>query len=131
MRQKNSSNSKILNSKLFFIVSLVVLVSINFGLFKIIYKRIQIKKEVSSLDEKIQTLEKSNTKLTHLIDYLNTDAFKEKTARSELGLKKPDEKVVVIVKQDSILQNPISNETSTSLSKIHTNPQKWWQYFFE
>jgi len=105
------------------------LVLVGFALTKIIYRRLQIKKETTKLEQKIKDLEKNNFELTQLTDYLNTNAYKEKAARGELGLKKPDENVVVIIKEEStktaiILDNNIIGEDTVP------NHQKWWQYFF-
>jgi len=129
-RPRQSFLTKLLDSKFFLVASLAILILVSFALFKIVYQRIQIKKEVNSLEEKIQTLEKNNLDLAHLIDYLNTDSFKEESARKELDLKKPEEKVVVITKKDKPpkeenIENPENNKSLIS------NPQKWWQYFFE
>jgi len=125
IQNRKKSASKFLNSKLIFVVSIVVLIAITFGLSKIIYKRIQVNKEISTLDQKITELEESNSELTNLIDYLNTDAFQEKTARTELGLRKPDENVAVIVK-GAELNSAEEEDPQENLS----NPQKWLQYFF-
>lgn len=130
MHRRDSQTSKILNSKLIFIIALIILLAICFGLSKIIYRRLQIKKEVNSLDKKIETLKQSHTELTHLQDYLNTDSFREKSARKELGLKKPDENVIVITKGLSSLNSTSSNNSTTTNTKL-SNPHKWWLYFFK
>ncbi|NQU77207.1 septum formation initiator family protein [Candidatus Falkowbacteria bacterium] len=129
MYNQDSRLKNFLSSKFFFIISLVVLVLVGFALTKIIYRRLQIKKETTKLEQKIKDLEKNNFELTQLTDYLNTNAYKEKAARGELGLKKPDENVVVIIKEEStktaiILDNNIIGEDTVP------NHQKWWQYFF-
>ena len=130
---RKSNLSKILNSRLFLLASLVILILVSFGLAKIIYRRLQIKKEIFSLDEKIQTLEKSNSNLVHLIDYLNTDTYKEESARTELGLKKPDETVVVIKDELNSNQTDMFPELVLNENKEPKlgNPQKWWNYFFK
>lgn len=129
---KKSRILKILNSKLFLIAGLFGLVLVSFGLYKIIHQRIQIKKETINLNEKIQELEKSNSELTHLIDYLNTNTYKEESARSQLGLKKPEEKVIVITKKpDSKPVDPPAPTNPEEQLIKSSNPLKWWLYFFE
>jgi len=131
--QRKTSTAKIINSKIFLIFTLLVLVGVSFGLFKIIYRRIQIKKEITAVEERIETLKNDSSNLVRLLDYLDTKTYKEETARVELGLKKPDETVVVITKKtDNTQLNqdiglPLEEKKEIKIS----NPKKWWQYFFE
>ena len=132
-RQKKSSIIKTLNSQIFLVVSLLVLCAVSFGLFKITYRKIQIKKEISAIEQKIQSLENSGLKLVHLLDYLNTNSYQEETARIELGYKKPDEKVIVITKESNHNQQNLKTELLQEKEaelKI-SNPKKWWRYFFK
>ena len=131
--QKKSSVAKIFNSRIFLILSLLVLCGVSFGLSKIIYRRIQIRKETTAVEKKIQSLEDSNLKLVHLLDYLDTNSYQEETARIELGYKKPGEKVIVITKESSNNQQNLETEPlqkKETISKI-SNSKKWWQYFFK
>ena len=133
-RPKKTSITKILSSQIFLVISLLVLAGVSFGLFKITYRRIQIKKEITAVEKKIQSLENNTLKLAHLLDYLNTSDYQEETARIELGFKKPDEKVIVITKKSG--ENQLDLTAELSLEKKETeskisNPKKWWQYFFK
>ena len=64
-----------------------------------------------------------------MVDYFNSTAYIEEKARVDLGLKKEGEKVVVIA--DSAKNKLAQNKTEAAAEKPKTNPQKWWQYFFE
>ncbi len=144
-QSKKSLIFKTLNSKIFLLVALLILLAIGFGLAKIIIKHLQIKKEFSNLNKKIESLNENNNELSNLIDYLNTAAYQEETARQELGLRQPEEKVVVITKNNSAAADgPQSNPAVQNNSQPETpgqnappaadtisNPNKWLRYFFK
>jgi len=67
-------------------------------------------------------------KLSQLIEYLNTEEFREKEARLQLGLRKPGESVVVVPNTAEADEASISdlNKTSENLS----NWQRWLKYLF-
>lgn len=144
-QSKKSLIFKTLNSKIFLLLALLILLAVSFGLAKIIIKHLQIKKEFSNLNKKIESLNKNSVELSNLIDYLNTAAYQEKTARQEFGLKQPDEKVVVITKNNSAVANNFqSNPAAQNNRQPETpgqnalpaadkisNPDKWLRYFFK
>ncbi len=91
------------------------------------YFRYKINQEIRSLERKIEDLQKSNTELSELENYLQSNEFLEKEARLKLNLIKDGEKLVIIKKSD---EEPVLEEQETEENKNIPNILKWWEYFF-
>lgn len=115
--------------KLITFAAFVILVFITVALSKEIYRRYQINQEIQSVKNEIERLQKRNQELQALVDYLNSDSYKEIQARQNLGLQKPGEQAVAV-------QPPPPNEEIKAVSPSPnpqenlSNPEKWWNYFF-
>lgn len=90
-----------------------------------------IDSEIAQLQEEIGELERENAQFTELIDYFNSTAYIEEKARLDLGLKKEGERVVIV-------KDTVNDERRTPNSvkfdkkrEPTTNPERWWEYFFE
>ena len=84
----------------------------------------EVDNEIKSLEQKAEQIRKDNQELSQLINYLNTDEYKEKAAREKLNLKKEGEQVVALPKDSEFELSQQSN------SEPVTNRQKWFDYFF-
>ncbi|NQU99489.1 MAG: septum formation initiator family protein, partial [Parcubacteria group bacterium] len=80
--------------KLITLVGMVVLVFVSIALGKEVYRRHQINQEIDAVKQDIEELERKNHEMQALVDYLNTDSFKEIQARQSLGLQKEGEVAV-------------------------------------
>ncbi|HLC89824.1 MAG: hypothetical protein A3J65_00845 [Candidatus Buchananbacteria bacterium RIFCSPHIGHO2_02_FULL_45_11b] len=116
-------------TKAVFLALLIGLVFIIMNFSRGFQKNRQINREIGGLKAEIGQLEKDNLELKQMVDYFNSTAYIEEKARVDLGLKKEGEKVVVIA--DSAKNKLAQNKTEAAAEKPKTNPQKWWQYFFE
>ncbi len=126
-RQAGKIKSIFYSPKFMTLIGFVVLVLICTPLAKNISKRYIIDKEISDLEQEIEDLESKNKDFKNLIGYLESDQFVEEQARLKLGLKKPGEEVIVLKEDPNASSTIVSaEEVDTSL----TNPQKWWNYFF-
>lgn len=117
--------------KLLNVVGFIALIFVSIALGKEIYRRYQINQEIKKAKQEISDLEKKNHELQALIDYLNTDSFKEIQTRQNLGLQKEGETAVAI--EPGIFAAQESNNEVTFESnniKESSNIRKWWDYFF-
>jgi cell division protein FtsB len=105
--------------------SLVLLIFILISLARVSFQAYQIEQEIVSLEKEIRALEQKKKNLNQLIEYAQTEFFKEEEARLKLGLQKPGEKVVVISTPETSLVDQKEKDKKTE------NPIKWWRYFFE
>ena len=105
---------------------IIVFLGINLG--KEYYRENQIQKEINSLQNEIESLEKNNYKLSQLAEYYKTDEYKEAEARKRLNMKKEGEEVVII-KPHSVNSEQSGIEAALN-NKNLPNYIKWWNYFF-
>ncbi|MAF36620.1 hypothetical protein CL622_05905 [archaeon] len=84
--------------------------------------------ELTGLRESVESLKVENLERTALIDYLNSQAYIEEKARIELGLKKADERLLVVTNNDGVdlpgLVLGVDNE-----SQLNSNIEKWVKHF--
>jgi cell division protein FtsL len=126
--KKNKRKRKpsfILNPK---ILTLIILVFIIFSFFPLIknynQKRL-VDREVAEIQEKIKEFETKNQDLKELFTYLESDSGRQEIARLNLGLKSPDEEVVII-------ENLLNSSSQVESDKLaQSNWQKWLFYFFK
>jgi len=125
---KETALKKILSSKpLSYLLALLLffaLVSVG----REISRQINIKKELNSLKEQTTALELENQKLVNDLEKIQTEYFREKAARLQLGLRKPGERMIVIIPSESSGESG-TNEEKYFQRKI-SNLKIWWQKFF-
>jgi len=116
-----------LQSKIVLAISIVIMLVIVVNFFNSWQKAKTIDQEITDLEQERITLEQAQEELSGLINYLNSTAYLEKKARTDLGLKKIDENVVIIPDFDQ----PLPTEEQIKKQKRNqSNPTKWWRYFF-
>lgn len=110
----------------FFTIFLLVLLILSFvKVAREALLRYEIKKEIASLESRLQDLEGRSAKTNNLISYLQTDDYIEKEAREKLNLAASGEKQINLVTNNM----PLSDENSSDQTK-QNNPGKWFDYFF-
>lgn len=105
------------------LVAILIFFLVNLGRTSIKY--FSIKNEINDLEKEIISLEKENIELTTKINYFQSDFYKEKEAREKMNLKKPDEKVIIIIPPDESTVAP-KEKAEINVSNL----LKWWNYFF-
>lgn len=90
-------------------------------------RRISFKRELTRTEGQVSVLELENQKLLKELGQTQTDYFKEKVARLKLGLRKPGERMIVVVPPDNLTeQEPKLKYFKQKISNFKT----WWNYFF-
>lgn len=130
---------KSLFSKQFLLTLVLIglLVLISFPLSKNWRQKRSIDQEIKGLELQAKELEGKNNNLKNVLDYMQSDQFVEKEARTKLNYKKAGESVVVIEGRPG--ETPV---TGTSPFEIPPEPpktqelpatvnfNKWLDYFF-
>ena len=118
-----------------FLAALVILtfwVAVSTG--RAVWRKYQIEREISVLKKNISEIEKKNEELLARLDYFKSEENLEKEARAQLNVKRPGEKVVVIVgKENSGPAREAEGDSGANDSADENNlpnPLKWWMYFF-
>lgn len=116
--------------KLLIFVGFVMIVFTSFGLGKELVRRQKINKEINQVKKDIESFEKKNKELGQLIEYLNTDSFKEIQARQNLGYRKEGEQVVSIESGDNGFNQENEASFETPSQEEISNMRRWWNHFF-
>ena len=108
------------------------MVVLGVALTKEIIRKIQIHRQIETLEEQIASLEEHNSELNQMIQYFNSSSFQEKEARTKLGLSAVGETMVVLpdgAATGSEATTQATDGRSTDQAK-RSNIQKWQDYFF-
>lgn len=128
--KRKSRIRRILSFKLLFVAGIGVSLVFGPALGGEFYRNYQIEKEIESLKSEIGAMEKNNYELSKLVEYYNTEEYKEAEARKRLGVKKEGESVIIIKPgaQSEVMEKGgveiINNDN-------YPNYLKWWNYFFK
>lgn len=134
---RNNYFSRLLESKFFLVLGVIIFILICISLTKAWLSHRQIASEVSSLQEQIAKIESNNQGLADTLNYLGSNEFVEKEARSKMNLQKSGEKVAIISDNGNFLPNQaVSGATRDIIGSsgenmaVISNSAKWWDYFF-
>ncbi len=121
--------------KFFLLLAFVALVFIFISIFKETYRKNQVKKEITDLQEEAQRISKDNADIKEKIAYLESPEYQIKEAKDKLGLQNPEENVIVVKPnvEKEPETNSLENENSENIPRIEETPNylKWWNYFFK
>lgn len=115
---------RLFKSKFAAVIGTGLLLLTIFYLARQIYKKRQIDAIVAGLEAEISKVEGKNKDMLELINYYKTSSYKEKQARSLLGLQKEGEFVVALPKNQDNAEGEVKPADQKS------NLKKWWEYFF-
>ena len=95
----------------------------------------QVNQEIQMVKEEIEQLERRNNELSALVEYLDTESFKEIQARQSLNLQKEGETAVAIKEAHKVPDTEAENsnkalEAEKEAQSKKSNIVKWWEYFF-
>lgn len=127
-REQRSSLRGFFQSRLFLVLTTLVLFLITFSYIRAYYEDYQVRQKIKELQDQVQSLEGKKLESLHILQYVNSENFIEDKARTELNLKKPGENVVFVDGVTSVsTTKPVLEDT---VDEPHlSNPLKWWYYF--
>ncbi|MEI8361580.1 MAG: septum formation initiator family protein [bacterium] len=143
IKKINAKIREIVDSpKTFFVIFLLILISIAVPLVRNINNRHRINQEIKNLEAEVKLTENKNGDLNKLIAYLESDQYLEGQARMNMGLKKDGEEVVVVKGlENRIVKTDVSTESDSPFSVpgldvnrvggTDSNPKKWLKYFIK
>ncbi|MEK7653117.1 MAG: septum formation initiator family protein [Patescibacteria group bacterium] len=129
---------KISRTKIVAVISLVLLILFGLNLVKELISRRQIDRQIRNLENEARRLQSDNEQISSLIESWSNKDYSEKEARLKLGLQKPGERTILILREG---EDAITNEIGGDSEKVGNilvpvehelpNPVKWWRYFFK
>lgn len=133
MRKKSEglANSRLVWPIVF--LTLFILGLFGYSISKEMNKKKQVEKEIDSLKEQAEKIDKENMALEERISYLGSKDYQEMQAKDKLNLQSPGESVVVIAEGpvkskknfEDVISPPAESPARTS------NFKKWLDYFFK
>ncbi|MEK7139603.1 MAG: septum formation initiator family protein [Patescibacteria group bacterium] len=114
----------LLSSRWLTIGLLVFIIFVGVSVGREYARQASLQRQIDALQADISSVEQKNQDLTGVISYLDTQKFTEEEARTNLGLQKPGEQVIVIQRPED------GNSSARTTMVTAANWQKWWWYFF-
>ncbi|MBP9731856.1 MAG: septum formation initiator family protein [Candidatus Magasanikbacteria bacterium] len=130
MSRESSRVRTFFGSKIFLTCAFLLTFAFAFGFARAYFKDYAFREEVKRLESEISKLEKKKLESLELLKYVSSTAYLEDTARVDLNLKKPGERVLFIDQVDPEQGEGGSREVQkTPDGQEISNPLKWWYYF--
>jgi len=122
-------------TKMIIIVEFLVVSYLLYTLTKSVYQSYQIDQHIENFKKENDMIAQENKQKEADYSYYSSDAYIEKIAKQNLGLVNPGEEVIVIPSTDSGTTGvvggvPGEEEDNISIRPV-SNPQKWWNFFFD
>ncbi len=114
-----------LNSKLFTVIPLALIVWILFSVISVEIEKDEVEREERSTEAKIKDISYDNEQLKRFLDNLTDPRFLEKEARLRLNYKAPDEEVIFVHRDVSSERSSFSDDFSANNLP---NYKKWWYW---
>ena len=106
---------------------------LSYSLYRIVggaYQQREIDREIAGLQKEIESLNQENRDLKEMVDYFQTEPFREKELKDKLDMIKDGEEMVY-VREKTLAQPSESNSPSGPVITIEKPPYYyWWMFFF-
>jgi len=117
---------KFIYSKYSIVVLTIVFLLLVAALGRESYFNYRTNQEIEKLQEEIDEMQKSNSDLSEMEKYFQSEEFLEKEAKLKLNLVREGEKLIIVKQEEN---QPSSEDVQNDTENI-PNIQKWWLYFF-
>lgn len=96
------------------------------------YREWRVDQEIRNMQSQIETLEGKKLAFADLIKRMESEDALDREARTRLGLRKPDERVIILrgAGADSWQDDSLAPTESAADSEPKSNPERWFSHFF-
>lgn len=126
MKTETPRVRRFFQSRLFWLVTVPLLILALIGLGRAYYQDYQVAQEIRALQDQVSQLQKKKIESAALLSYVMSPDFVEERGRTELNLKKPGERVLVIPQEHRVTGTVANDPLPESKA---SNPVRWWYYF--
>lgn len=126
-RPQSSGIRRFFSSHLFLIVILIITTLVAFSYARVYYQDYKVRQEIDALKEQVNALDTKKIESMKILEYVMSSQFVEEKARTELNLKEPGEKVLII--NDLVENSPEKMGKDEEKKAPLSNIVKWWYYF--
>ncbi len=133
MRAYPDRNGKsFFGSQLFVVIGAAVCLLLLIAVSRTYYQNYRIKMEIADLKSEAEKLQGKRLQTLETLQYVESQAFVEEKARTELNLQKNGEQTAIISRTNSLNSEYSHRQENVSVveSETMSNIKKWWQYFF-
>lgn len=120
-------NFRITGSSLVNVIGSLVIVYLFVVLGQTIHRNYELGHQIDSLHQQIGQLNDQKQELAYDIQYYKTDSYKDREARSQLGLQLPGENVVIIPSSSTAPQ-PSADIEPKKTGAPKSNLQQWMDF---
>ncbi len=126
---KNNKWGNVFYSRWFLLVLFGLVMLLTFSYLRAYYQEYRVRSEIDILRDEVQNLEVKKLETVEIFKRVQSKAFIEEKARTELNLLKPGEKMAVI--PSGSLKTNIGQAESDLIKWTNVkNPIKWFKFFF-
>ena len=126
MKAETPRVHRFFQSRLFWLATLPLVVVAAIGLARAYYQDYQVAQEIQALKDQVGQLQKKKIESAAYLSYVMSPDFVEERGRTELNLKKPGERVLVIPQEHRATGTAATGLVPESKA---SNPVRWWYYF--
>lgn len=108
------------------LIGLAVAAYLLVSLVSVIKRNHDLQLQIGGLNSQLTQLQTQKDELSYEIRYYQSDSFKEKEARSKLGLEQPGENLIILPPHVSAG----NAATPTPKAKAKSNPSQWLDFLF-
>lgn len=126
---KNKNWKQVFYSRWFLLVLFGLVMLLTFSYIRAYYQEYRVRSDINTLREEVRELEVKKLQTIDILKYVQSYAFVEEKARTELNLLKPGEKMAVIP-SGSFKNSPRQPEPDLLKWSKVKNPIKWFKFFF-
>jgi len=118
---------KLTSSSIVNVVGLAIIIYLLVLLAETVKHNYDLGRQIDDLNAQTTLLEEQKDALAYSIQYYKTDSFREREARSKLGLQMPGENVVIIPHASSTPE-PSPAEATAKTASPKSNFQQWLDF---
>lgn len=126
---QNEKWKQVFYSQWFLLVLFLLAIFLVFSYIRAYYQESRVRSEIDTLHEEVETLEAKKIKTVEILKYVQSQAFIEEKARTELNLLKPGEKMAIIPSGSMKADIGQPKQDLLKWSSVK-NSIKWFKFFF-
>jgi len=127
MSSRKKPLKQFLNSRWFFLIAVLLTLSVIIAFSRAFYRDYEIRQEIQSLQDEVARLESKKVDSLDILSYVKSDEYAVEKARTELNMVDPGEKMMII---DNKKNNGQENIVVVKSKNSKSNLKKWWEFFF-
>lgn len=120
------SRPKLTSNSALNVVGGIVIIYLLITLLRTVQHNYVLGKQIDDLNAQTALLQDQKSQLAYNIQYYNTDSFRDREARSKLGLQLPGENVVIIPRPSPTPSAAVTQATKSAVKR--SNLQQWFDF---